>query len=90
MEVYQAIRKMRELSKQGKSFSFSFMSYSYTRGVSHGIVEVMHARLSGQETKEKNRFADILLNYINLDTMEYEKCYQILLLTFNGEELELL
>lgn len=89
MDVYEAIRRMRDLSKAGKSFSFSFMSYSYERNKSHGVVEVQNARLISQDVKEKGRFADIMLNYIDLDTLEYGRCYQILLLSFNDDELEL-
>ncbi|RGN42596.1 hypothetical protein DWW69_18795 [Bacteroides sp. AF16-49] len=89
MDVYEAIRRMREKSEKRECFSFSFMSYSYERGKSEGIVEIQNARLRKQSTKEKNRFADIMLNFINLDTLEYGMCYQVLLLTYEGEELEL-
>ncbi|KAA6312805.1 hypothetical protein EZS27_036325, partial [termite gut metagenome] len=40
MDVYEAIRQMREKSEQGETFSFSFMSYSYERGTSTGVVKV--------------------------------------------------
>ena len=74
MDVFTAIDKMRRLSEEGQSFSFSFMSYSYDRK---------------QSRKEHNRFSDYMLNYINLDTLENGSCWQPLLLTFNNEELEL-
>lgn len=80
---------MRQLSAEGKSFSFGFMSYSYERRRSDGVIRVEHARLRKQSRKENNRFADYMLNYIDLDTMEYASCWQPLLLEFNGEELEL-
>ena len=44
MDVFTAIDKMRRLSEEGQSFSFSFMSYSYDRKKSEGIVQVRHAR----------------------------------------------
>lgn len=80
---------MRACSERGESFSFSFMSYSYERRKSDGIVKIEHARLRRQSRKENNRFADYMLNFIDLDTMEYGMCWQPLLLEFNGEELEL-
>lgn len=89
MKVYEAIDEMRKLSSEGKSFSFSFMSYSYERRKSDGVVYVEHARLRKQSSKENNRFADYMLNFTDLDTMEYGICWQPLLLEFNGCELEL-
>lgn len=89
MDVFKAIDKMRRLSEEGQSFSFSFMSYSYDRKKSEGIVQVRHARLRKQSRKEHNRFSNYMLNYINLDTLENGSCWQPLLLTFNNEELEL-
>jgi len=89
MDVYEAIRQMRAKSEQGETFSFAFMSYSYERGKSDGIVKVENARLRKQSTKDKNRFADFMLNYYNLDTMENGSCWQMLLLEYEGQELEL-
>lgn len=89
MDVYEAIDKMRNLSEKGRTFSFSFMSYSYDRKKSEGVVIVRHARLRKQSRKDHNRFSDYMLNYINLDTFENGSCWQPLLLTFNDEELEL-
>lgn len=89
MTVYEAIDRMRELTAEGKSFSFSFMSYSYERRKSEGVVSVPNARLRRQCRKDKNRFADYMLEFYNLDTRENGRCWQPLLLTFNDEELEL-
>ena len=89
MEVYEAINEMRRCSECEESFSFAFMSYSYERRKSGGIVKIERARLRKQSRKENNRFADYMLNFIDLDTMEYGMCWQPLLLEFNGHELEL-
>ncbi|RHA57618.1 hypothetical protein DW932_18065 [Bacteroides intestinalis] len=89
MEVYEAINEMRRCSERGESFSFAFMSYSYERRKSGGIVKIERARLRKQSRKENNRFADYMLNFIDLDTMEYGMCWQPLLLEFNGHELKL-
>ena len=78
MDVYEAIRRMREKSEKRECFSFSFMSYSYERGKSEGIVEIQNARLRKQSTKEKNRFADLcstLLIWILWNTACAIKCY---------------
>jgi hypothetical protein len=89
MEVYEAIRQMRKISKQGKTFSFAFMSYSRQKRKSDGIVEIRRARLRKQSTEEQNRFAAIMLNYFDLNTNEYGRCYQPLLMEFNGQKLVL-
>jgi len=89
MDVFQAIEKMRELSQRGISFSFSFMSYSYDRHKSSGITEIQHAVLRKQSTVEDNKHADIMLNYVDKDTNDFGRCYQLLLMEFNGEKLEL-
>lgn len=80
---------MRAYSECGKTFSFAFMSYSYERRRSDGIVKIEHARLRKQSRKNSNRFTDYMLNFIDMDTMEYGMCWQPLLLEFNGIELEL-
>jgi len=89
MDVYKAIARMRELSEMGIPFSFSFMSFSYERGKSDGIIEVNSAKLRKQSTVEDNVHADIMLNYFDLDNNEYGRCYQLLLMEFNGRKLEL-
>lgn len=89
MDVYEAIRQMKILSDKGISFSLSFMSYSYSRDASHGVVTVEHAQLRSANRQERNRFSDYMLNFIDLDTLEKKSCWQMLLLEFNGQMLEL-
>lgn len=89
MDIYEAINEMRRCSERGESFSFAFMSYSYERRKSDGVVKIERARLRKQSRKENNRFADYMLNFTNLDTMDNGMCWQPLLLEFNGEDLDL-
>ena len=89
MDVFKAIEEMRRLSALRESFSFSYMSYSHTRRKSDGIVTVRRARLCKQDRKERNQYADYMLDYTDLDTGETASCWQPLLLTFNETELEL-
>ena len=89
MEVYEAINQMRAKSERGESFSFAFMSYSYERRKSDGIIRIERARLRKQSKRDDNRFADYMLNFIDLDNLEYGMCWQPLLLEFEGKELEL-
>jgi hypothetical protein len=89
MDVYEAIRRMRKLSDAGKSFSVAFMSYSAERGKSHGVVEISRCLLRKQSTVEQNKYAEIMLNYYDLDANKNGRMYQPLLLEFNGIQLEL-
>lgn len=86
MNVYKAIEEMRRLSKEGKSFGFSFMSCNMDKGISEGVVEVRHARLRARESVKHNRNAEMMEGYVNLDTGEARHFYQPLLMTFNGEK----
>lgn len=89
MNIYEAIRQMKIKNERGETFSLAFMSYSYERSKSNGVVKVEHAKLRKRSTKEVNRFADYMLNFIDVDTLEYGMCWQLLLLEFDGHELEL-
>lgn len=88
MNIYDAIKEMQELSRRGESFSFSYMSYSYTLDKSHGPVNVPHAQLL-PSSSTRNRYTDYMLRYRDMDTYEEKQCWQLLLLEFNGKELEL-
>ncbi|MDR0939908.1 MAG: hypothetical protein LBN29_11285 [Mediterranea sp.] len=89
MTVYEAIAEMRRRSREGGSFSFTFMSYSRDRRSSDGVTRVERARLLPGSDPKANRFADHMLNYVDLDTLERRSCWQPLLLELDGEDLEL-
>lgn len=89
MDVYEAISEMRRLSSEGRPFSFSFMSCNLTEGKSEGIVYVRHGKLRKREKSDHHRYAGMVEAYVDLDTMENRRFYQPLLMTFNGEKLEL-
>lgn len=87
MTVFQAIARMRELSRQKVPFGFTFMSYSRSRQQTHGIVQVRHARLKPRAKAAAYENAAIIEEYIDLDTGEAKKFYQCTLMTFNGHQL---
>ncbi len=88
MTIYEAISEMRKLTKQGKSFSFIFMSYSHSRGTSDGIVEVHNARLRNRGLEKYNQFAELQEEYINTNTGEPRRFWHCCLLSFNGISLK--
>lgn len=87
MTTFEAIKKMRELTRQGKTFSFTFLTYSQDSGKSHGIIEVQNARLLMREDEKYNRNAEHQERYLNTDTNEPRRFWHPLLLSFNGQTL---
>lgn len=80
---------MRELTKAGKTFSFSFMSYSRSRQQTEGIIEVRTARLRSRGKKENNIQAEIMEEYMDLDQNHPRHFYHPTLMTFNGQKVTL-
>ncbi len=88
MTIFEAITEMRRLSKLGKTFSFTFMSYSLSRGTSDGIVEVHNARLRNRGQIQYNQFAELQEEYINTNTGEPRRFWHCCLLSLNGQSLK--
>jgi hypothetical protein len=89
VDLYTAIKEMREITERKGSFSISFMSLDNSKKLSKGIVHIDNARLRAQSSVNHNKLADIMLNLTNLDTNEYKHCYQPLIMEFNGKQVEL-
>ena len=90
LTVYEAINRMRELSREGKTFSFSFMSYSEEKQTTDGIVEVRNGRLTTKSARSEIQNADLLQPYTDLDVLEPRRFYIPTLMTFNGQKTTLL
>lgn len=89
MTVYEAIDQMRRVSADRGEFSFSFMSYSESKGKTKGIVDVRRARLRPRPTEKQHRNHSIVEAYVDLDTGDARLFYQPLLMLFNGQKIEL-
>lgn len=87
MKLYDAINEMRRLSREGKPFSFSFMSYNSSKGASDGVVYVRQAKTMMRERLEFNQNAEQQERYMDLDTMQPRRFWHPLLMTFNGEKV---
>jgi len=88
INLWEAIKQMRQISRKKGSFSFIFMSYSRSRGKSSGIVEVSNARLRSQ-APPGGKYADHLLNYVDIDTGEAFHFWQPCLMFFEGKKITL-
>ncbi|HWK58109.1 MAG TPA: hypothetical protein VNQ80_12255 [Parapedobacter sp.] len=89
MELYAAIREMRQLTKIGKPFSFSFMSYDRTRQRTDGIVTVNSARLRARGHDQYNQHAQLQEEYLDLNTNEPRRFWHCCLMTFNGQRVHI-
>lgn len=90
ISVYDAVDQMKEISNKGGSFSFSFMTYSSSKGKSDGIRHIEKAqtrRRAPAEDDLKNK--DILLFYKDIKTDDLRRCYYPLIMTFNGQTCKL-
>lgn len=64
------------------------MSYNETAQKSEGIVEVRHARLRARTQESYHKNAEIIEEYVDIDTGEARRFYQPLLMSFNGQKVE--
>jgi hypothetical protein len=90
ISVYDAVEEMRAISNKGGTFSFSFMTYSSSKGKSEGIRhfdKVQLRRRASAEDDLKNK--DILLFFTDTNTDELRRCYYPLIMTFNGQTCKL-
>lgn len=89
MELYTAIAQMRRLTKEGKTFSLTFMSYDRTRGRSSGIVHVDNARLRNRGEERYNQQAELQEEFLNVDTNEPRRFWHCCLMMFNGQRVHI-
>lgn len=84
MKIWDAIRKMREMTAAGQPFAFTFMSYNSTSGTSEGVVYVKRAKLRKKADARTYRYADALMPYQDIDLGEPRQFYIPCLMSFNG------
>lgn len=87
MTLYDAIDQMKMLNQEGKSFGFTFMTYSIDKHSSNGLRHVSKAILTKRTKKEKNQYGEYMLQYIDLDSMQRSQFWMPLLVEFNGERV---
>jgi acyl-CoA-binding protein len=82
IKLDQALKEMKSLTKKGSHFSFTYRSYSESKDATHGDVHVSKAIL---RKKSKN---DLLLQYVDVVQERNLSCYECLLKTFNGKQIQ--
>jgi len=85
--IWDAFAQMRELTGQDKTFSMVFMSYDETRGTSEGVVRVNKAKVRPGTRSDRNKNADIMMNFLDVEANKPRQMYQICLMEFNGKRI---
>lgn len=80
---------MREITKEGKTFSFSFMSYNSSNDSSQGVVEVRRAKLRERTKSDSYKNADALIAYYDCDRNEARQFYLPCLMSLNDEKISI-
>lgn len=87
IDLWEAIRQMRKLSEEGKTFSFAHSTYNRDTCECNGMRKVDNGYLRPAARKEVVDNADYKLFYYDLDIRENRNCWQILLMYFNGKKI---
>jgi len=87
IDLWDAIRQMRTLSAEGKTFSFAHATYNRETCEANGLRKVDNAYLRPAARKEVVDNADFKLFYYDMDIRENRNCWQILLMYFNGKKI---
>jgi hypothetical protein len=87
MNIYEAAKEMRKFTELEIPFSFSFMSFSFAKDESHGIVEVHKAKLRHRVSVDKHPHSEIIEEYTDLATGEQKHFYLPLLMFFNNQKI---
>lgn len=84
INIYDAVRVMRRLSKDSVPFSIEFVSCDRSRKTSQGLIRVDKAILTQGLRKNQSEFSQNLIAYEDTDTKERRQFWLPLLMKFNG------
>lgn len=87
IKLYEALKRMRELTRIGVPFSFSFVSYNSTKGISDGVKHVHNAQLRSGYRNDQSDKSQILIGYVN-GFGQNRWFYLPLLLQLNGHTIK--
>lgn len=83
IKLYDALKRMRTLTKLGIPFSFTFLSFNATNGTTDGFKTITKAQLRKGYRDDQSDKADILIGYVNAHDGN-RWFYLPLLMKFNG------
>jgi len=85
--LFSAISQMRQLSHEGKSFSFSHATLNRDTRTSSGIRHVRRAHLRPAAKGDDLTEADHKLFYVDEDLDKPRVCWQILITEFEDQKI---
>jgi hypothetical protein len=89
IQLWDAIRQMRKLSSEGKTFSFVHSTFNKETGQSDGFRAVAAARIRPSAKSDDVKHADHKIFYFDETLKVNRNCWQILILWFNDMKCEL-
>lgn len=87
IHLFSAIAQMRQLSQEGKSFSFAHATLNREAGISNGIRYVRRAHLRPAAKGDDLTEADHKLFYVDEDLDKPRVCWQILITEFDDQKI---
>lgn len=87
IDLWAAIKQMRDMSKIGKPFSIEFMGCQYTKRQSSGRHKIERCLLRSTTHQQHNRYNDFMLNLLDVETGKARQCWQPLILFFNDQKV---
>jgi len=84
IQVYDAIREMERISKDGGCFSFSFYKYNRETRSGGDLARIARARLRKKTPDTKIEHSSYKLFFMDMDSGRPLNCWQMLIVEFEG------
>ena len=84
---FEAVKRMRQLTKAGVPFAFEFLSYNATKHSSDGVKKIANAQLRQGYRRDQSDKANVLIGYVN--GFDSDRWFDLpLLLKFNDYQIK--
>lgn len=84
IDLYEAVRRMKEITDAGGTFSFKFRKYDRRRLSGGDLAFIPKAKLRPKASGEKISDADYKLFFLDVEQNRPLVCWQVLIMEFNG------
>lgn len=84
IDLYEAIDRMKKISHEGGSFSFSHRKWNRSTRRGGDLARVANARIRPKASDEEVANASYKLFYVDIDTGIARVCWQPLITEFDG------
>lgn len=84
IDVYRAIDEMKDISREGGTFSFKFRKWNRATCRGGDLVKVNKARLRPKTSDEEIAYSSYKLFFTDTETGLARVCWQMLIVEFNG------